>query len=45
VYGESAVQFDWINRQSGVSAYADFDTKYNKKFQTFTGKLGVRYGF
>ncbi len=45
VYAQSAIQLDWINRQSGVSAYADLDSKFNKNFQTFTGKLGVRYGF
>jgi hypothetical protein len=39
------VQLDWINRVSGWSAYAKADAKYNRDFQTFTGKAGLRYAF
>ena len=45
VYGEAGVQFDWINRFTGWSAYARADAKFNEEFQTYTGKLGVRYSF
>jgi outer membrane autotransporter protein len=45
VYGEAAIQLDWLNRFSGWSAYLRADAKFNDQFQTFTGNLGVRYGF
>ena len=45
VYGESAVQLDWINRLWGWSAFAKVDAKYNTQFLTYTGKLGARYEF
>jgi hypothetical protein len=45
LYGETGVQFDWINRASGWSAYVRADAKYNSQFQTYTAKLGTRYGF
>jgi hypothetical protein len=39
------LQLDWINRYSGWSSFAKISAKFNSELQTYTAKIGLRYGF
>lgn len=43
VWGETDLQFDWINRGNGWSGFVKLGAKYNEEFLTGTTKAGMRY--